>query len=116
MNPKNVLTAKMKKEKMNRNVEEITAMVREMILEISELKERVAALEQALYQSPEAAAEDSKYSQPAPLSEEVKIRLQGESFENLGRLYTSGYHICPVFFGERNEEECLFCVALLGKR
>jgi len=87
-----------------------------MILEIGELKERVVALEQALYQPPEAAAEDTRLSQPLALSEAEKIQLQGEGFENLGRLYKAGYHICPVFFGVRQEGECLFCVALLEKR
>ena len=98
---------------MNRSLEEMTAMMREMVLEIGDLKERVVALEQALYRTPE---EDTRFSQSSILSEEEKIRLQGESFENLGRLYASGYHICPVFFGDRHEGECLFCIALLEKR
>jgi regulator of replication initiation timing len=45
-----------------------------------------------------------------------KMRLQAESFENLGALYTSGYHVCPVSFGARRDGECIFCVALLEKR
>ena len=98
---------------MIRDMEEITAIMREMILEIGELKERVFSLEQVLYHS--AESREAWAASPA-LTETEKIQLQGESFENLGRLYTSGYHVCTGFFGEQRDGDCLFCVSLLEKR
>ena len=99
---------------MSKNLEELTSIIREMMLEIGELKERVFALEQSERKDADSGTELPPAE--SPLSEEEKMRLQGEGFENLGRLYASGYHVCQIFFGERYEGECIFCVALLEKR
>lgn len=43
------------------------------------------------------------------------MSLEGESYENLGKLYKEGFHVCPMAFGQAREEECLFCVAFMEK-
>jgi regulator of replication initiation timing len=43
------------------------------------------------------------------------IKLQGEGYERLGMLYNDGYHVCPSNFGDKRQEECLFCLAFINK-
>lgn len=75
------------------------------MLEIGELKERVARIEQAA--RPESNAPRSNL--------EAVLKIQGEGYENLASLYNSGYHVCPMAYGELRMEECLFCAAFLAK-
>jgi regulator of replication initiation timing len=93
---------------MKTTLEEVTVLLREMILETGELKQRVAALEKQL--NPPGAEEN-----PGVFSEPEKLAITAESFENLSALYSSGYHVCPMFFGGRHEGECLFCVSFLER-
>lgn len=89
-----------------KTVQELKILIRELILEIGDLKERVTRLERA------EIAE--------PLYEERRanvdlIKLQGEGYERLGQLYNDGFHVCPSNFGDGRQEECLFCMAFMQK-
>ncbi|MGE5370353.1 MAG: initiation control protein YabA [Solirubrobacterales bacterium] len=89
----------------SREIKEMKALLKELIAEIGDLRERVYRLEQD--------------STPLPRAQERRARdfaLEAESYENIGNLYREGYHICPIAYGQvRDEEECLFCVNLLEK-
>ncbi|MEQ8235925.1 MAG: initiation control protein YabA [Syntrophomonadaceae bacterium] len=80
-------------------------LIRELILEIGDLKERVARLEGGV------VAEPPQESRPP----EELIRLQGEGYAQLGRLYQEGYHVCPTAYGEPRRDGCLFCIAFMEK-
>ena len=78
--------------------------MRELMLEVGELKERVSKLER-----------DPEQEMEIPPPPAYSLELEGESYENLGRIYRQGYHICPAAFGQVRREECLFCIAFLEK-
>ena len=85
-------------------------LVRELIVEIGDLKPRVKSLEKQV--------EDGNLgpgSSPQGLARASRLALMGESYEKLGALYKEGYHICPVAYGEPREGECLFCSAFLSR-
>ncbi|MGI5921703.1 MAG: initiation control protein YabA [Syntrophomonadaceae bacterium] len=75
-----------------------------MILEIGDLKEKVARLEQTLNNQEET-------SEPLPAS----LKFQAEGYENIGKIYQQGYHVCPMAYGEPRSEDCLFCIAFIEK-
>jgi regulator of replication initiation timing len=89
---------------MDESLQELKLILRELILEVGELKERVNRLE----------IETGQKEPPIPLPA-YSLELEGESYQNLGRIYQQGYHICPTAFGQVRYEECLFCIALLEK-
>ncbi|MBO8159963.1 initiation control protein YabA [Thermosyntropha sp.] len=91
---------------MEKSVQELKMIIRELILEVGELKERVANLEKNV------SPPDEEARRPGPLE---KILLEGESYEKLGKLYKEGYHVCPAAFGEIRNGECLFCIAFMEK-
>ena len=41
-------------------------------------------------------------------------KIQATARESLTALYSTGFHICHLFFGRPKQGECLFCLALLG--
>ncbi len=89
-----------------KTVQELKILIRELILEIGDLKERVTLLER------KEIAE--------PVFEERKndidfLKLQGEGYERLGKIYNDGFHVCPSNFGDSRQEECLFCLAFMQK-
>jgi len=90
---------------MEKTVQELKMIIRELILELGELKERVAYLEKDILN-------DGEHIEP-PISYSLKI--EGEAYDNLGRLYNEGYHVCPMAFGQIRDGECLFCVAFMEK-
>lgn len=89
-----------------RTVQELKILIRELILEIGDLKERVTLLERE--ETPQTFYEEK----PDKLE---LMKLQGEGYERLGKLYNDGYHVCPSSFGYGRQEECLFCLAFMQK-
>ncbi len=90
---------------MDETAREVREILRALLTEVAELKERVMELERHLNIA------------PAPPPRPAPFVLGAESYENMGRLYTEGYHICPVAFGQvRDEGECLFCVNILESK
>lgn len=90
---------------MEKSIQELKNLIRDLILEIGELKERVSRLEGD--KLPVHVKEQS-----SPID---RMKVQGEGYENLGRLYAEGFHICPVAYGEPRRDGCLFCVAFMSK-
>ncbi|MDD3852738.1 MAG: initiation control protein YabA [Syntrophomonadaceae bacterium] len=91
---------------MEKTVQELKQLMREMMLEIGELKERIIYLEREVVRREIA---------PDTTGRENAIKIQGESYEGIGRIYSEGYHICPFEYGQPRNEDCLFCIALLEK-
>ncbi len=95
---------------MEKTLQELKMIIRELILEVGDLKERVTILERDLSEEIEEA---DKVLVPAPIPE--GLGLEGESYENISRLYNEGYHICHMAYGQIRHGECLFCVAFMEK-
>ncbi|MGE5390680.1 MAG: initiation control protein YabA [Deltaproteobacteria bacterium] len=95
---------------MERTIQELKNLITDLLIEMDQLKDRVSSLE-------------VKVNHLNPRSEEREVlpalqrdlRLEGESYENLGRIYNEGYHICSMAFGQPRGDDCLFCVAFLEK-
>jgi len=90
---------------MERAMQELTNLIRDLVHEIGDLKERVSRLE--------GTPSPDSLKQPATAVDIIK--LQGEGYENLGRIYAEGYHVCPVAYGEPRQDGCLFCIAFMSK-
>ncbi len=89
-----------------KTVQELKILIRELILEIGDLKERVTLLERKEIAEPlyEVRKTDIEL-----------LELQGEGYERLGQIYNEGFHVCPSNFGDSRQEECLFCMAFMQK-
>ncbi|MGE5543448.1 MAG: initiation control protein YabA [Bacillota bacterium] len=91
---------------MDETAQEVRNILRELLHEMAQLKERVMELERHLNIAP-----------PAAPPTRAPFMLGAESYENMGRIYSEGYHICPVAFGQvRDEGDCLFCVNILESK
>lgn len=90
---------------MEKTLQELKSIIRDLIIEVGELRERVDRLEN----KPEPLPPDRPRLFSPPLS------IEGEGYENLGRIYQEGYHVCPHAFGVPREAGCLFCLAFLEK-
>ena len=90
---------------MEKTVQELKVIIRELILELGDLKERVTRLEQETAPSPPRLRRQ----------ESEMIKLQGEGYDQLGRIYNEGYHVCPVAYGEPRQDGCIFCIAFMNK-
>lgn len=105
---------------------ELKTILREIILEVGELKERMAVLELAQQeqrscwpdhsQAPNAAAAASRgpgeVAVPADQADSPPLKTRTSS---LRQIYHEGYHVCPMAFGEERTDDCLFCVAMLAR-
>lgn len=93
---------------MERELNELKQLMRDLLYELADVKERVVALESRL-------GPEKEISMP-PLSHRA-FEISAEGYANLGRLYRQGYHICPHAYGHLREDddECLFCVSMLEK-
>lgn len=106
---------------IEQTVHELKTILREIILEVGELKERVAALEQAQREigigpGGQGEAHDVAVAENSPLAEiQAMSEDQPNSPDSLGQIYREGYHICPMAFGKRRTDGCLFCVAMLAR-
>lgn len=110
---------------IERTVAELKAILRDIILEVGELKERVALLESAAAEkhADEAAEAPFMAGQPRHF-EETRMEAEpaalhtGEdqpSHPGLHQIYLEGRHVCPMAFGEVRSEGCLFCTAMLAR-
>ncbi len=91
---------------MERTLQELKTIIRDLIIEVGELRERIDRLERK-----------QAYNETitAPLVIQKPRVIEGEGYENLGRIYQEGYHICHHAFGLAREGGCLFCLALMEK-
>ncbi|MEN6390188.1 MAG: initiation control protein YabA [Syntrophomonas sp.] len=90
---------------MEKTLQELKSIIRDLIIEVGELRERVDRLEN----KPEPVAPDLPRLSSTPLS------IEGEGYDNLGRIYQEGYHVCPHAFGVPREGGCLFCLSFMEK-
>ncbi len=89
---------------MEKKIQELKKIIRELTFEIADLRQRVKELEK------EKALEEH-----TPPAYNNKILLRAEGYENLGGIYKEGYHICSMAYGEPRNEECLFCIAFMSR-
>lgn len=88
---------------MEKKLEELKMLLKDLMTELADLKERVAELENA------QRGETS-------LMPERRVTSGQESQESLVFLYQDGYHICPMAYGRLRDGECLFCINFLETR
>ena len=89
---------------MGQELQEIKILLKDLVAEVADLRERIVRLERILNQE----SQDSR---------ERVIYIAGEGYENIGKLYREGYHICPAAYGRpRDEGECLFCLNIIEKK
>ena len=89
---------------MTENLQELKMLIRDLIIEVGDLKERVQQLEQNQYVEPNL-----------PDKSDHLIRLESEQYGNIGRIYMEGYHVCNIAYGRQRNGECLFCNTLIHK-
>ncbi|MDR1615846.1 MAG: initiation control protein YabA [Syntrophomonadaceae bacterium] len=90
---------------MTENLQELKAIIRALVIEVGDIKERIEHLEnQGLKHN---LHKESLVGKP--------MLIEFENYENIGRIYKEGYHVCNVAFGLTRDGECLFCNALLNK-
>lgn len=88
---------------MEKTLQELKMIIRELTIEVGELKERVTILERAKIRE-----EEQQLEYPS-------ILLRAEGYENLGSIYKEGYHICSMAYGMPRQDECLFCIAFMSR-
>ena len=93
---------------MENVIRELKVIMRDLIIEVGELKEKVAQLEKNLDYPREGKSKDSKLSMQ-------DLEIAREGYNNLGGIYKKGYHVCPIAYGQIRDGECLFCLAFLEK-
>ncbi|HHW62203.1 MAG TPA: DUF972 family protein [Syntrophomonadaceae bacterium] len=96
---------------MEKTIEELKILIRELVLEVGDLRERVTSLENQLNK----LSTSHEQVTVEECNQKELLELQGEGYENLGKLYAEGYHICPAAFGKPLSGDCLFCIAFIEK-
>ena len=69
----------------------------ELLEEAEALAARIAELEQ----------------QNLSLQQRLLEQENGGGFNALSGIYDDGFHICPPYFGQHREDDCLFCLNFL---
>ncbi|MGE5379767.1 MAG: initiation control protein YabA [Methylocystaceae bacterium] len=94
---------------MERELNELKQLMKDLLYELSDVKERVLALETLI---------GGEKDVTMPTLTHRAFEVSAEGYANLGRLYRQGYHICPHAYGHLrvDDDECLFCVAMLEKK
>lgn len=49
------------------------------------------------------------------LSAYLKKDEKSKSTDNLIKLYEQGFHVCHESFGQMRDEDCLFCLNIIGR-
>lgn len=93
---------------MEKTVQELKMIIRDLILEVGDLKERIAVLENSLVD-----LETNRINTGEDFQK--RLQMEGENYESLGKIYNEGYHVCPLAFGQPRRGECLFCIAFIEK-
>lgn len=91
---------------MEKTVQELKMIIRELILEVGDLKERVARLENDW---------STQEREEPPMPSRYAVELVAEGYDNLGKIYNEGYHVCSMAYGQHRDGECLFCLAFMEK-
>ncbi len=107
---------------IERTVAELKTILRDIILEVGELKERVVRLEAAAAQRDKDVNQDHGVSglyadrggETADLAN-LPTEADLASSSGLQQFYLEGRHICPMAYGQERNEGCLFCAALLAR-
>lgn len=109
---------------IERTVAELKAILRDIILEVGELKERVALLESAVEKRADEAFETRFMAGQSGSTEEPQVEAETialltgadqSDHPSLYQIYLEGHHVCPMAFGEERSEGCLFCTAMLAR-
>ncbi len=92
---------------MTKNLQELKTIIRDLVIEVGDLKDRVIRLENDI--ANQTLTPNSKQL-------EKKItQVELESYDSIGRIYNDGHHICNLGYGMPRAGECLFCIAFLQK-
>lgn len=89
---------------MEKTLQELKLIIRELTIEVGELKQKVHDLEQEKVRTSDVRPRESQ-----------TVMLRAEGYENLGAIYKEGFHICPMAYGQSREGECLFCIAFMSR-
>ena len=89
---------------------EVEEKLRSLLEEVDRLRPYVMALEEENIRLKLETAISAKETERVTAN--VK-RLQGVAHDNLIQLYSDGFHICHLHFGQPLDGNCLFCVGFL---